>query len=218
MLEIKLLPGSEVEIISEVPAEEFESRREEAVKELSAGMEIKGFRPGKAPEKIILDAIGEEKILNKMALLVLEKEYSKIIFEKKIKAIGRPLITITKIASNNPFGFKIRTYVMPEVELPDYKGMKFEEILGKAKMEIPRILLEAENGDEKRVKASLVLNEIAEREKIEVSEEELNPEAEKIMKEHPELDRERVKVYTYGIIRNNKVLNFLESHAGTNSH
>jgi len=36
-------------------------------------------------------------------------------------AINKPEISITKLARKNPLGFKIRTSVMPEIELPDYK-------------------------------------------------------------------------------------------------
>lgn len=212
MLEIKILPGSEVEITGEISADDFEDRREQATRELSEEIEIKGFRPGKAPQKVIIDAIGEYKILNKMALLALQKEYPKIIFEKKIRAIGRPLITITKIARNNPLGFKIRTFVMPEIELPDYKKIKdLEKIAEQTKVDIPKIILDAENGDEKRAKIGLILDKIAELEKIEIPEGELNIGVEKVMNQHKNLDRERVRVYTYGIIRNEKVLKFLET-------
>jgi trigger factor len=226
MLEIKLLPGSEVEITGEIPAEDFERERQHAIIHISEGIKIDGFRPGKAPEKVILDKIGERNILDKMAVLVLQKEYPKIINEKKIKAIGQPHITITKLAANNPLGFKIKTYVMPEVELPDYKKIARDtknedkekrriEILEKisegTKADIPKILLDAENGDAKRVKFSLILDEIAEKEKIAVSEAELTAEAEKVLNEHKDLDENRVKVYIYGVIRNEKVLNFLET-------
>jgi FKBP-type peptidyl-prolyl cis-trans isomerase (trigger factor) len=212
MLEIKLLPGSEVEIVGEISADDFENERQHAVLHLSQDIKIDGFRPGKAPEKVIIDVIGEQKILNEMAALVMQREYPRIINEKKIKAIGRPEITITKLARNNPLGFKIKTYVMPEVELPDYKKIKvLEKIAEQTKVDIPKILLDAENGDEKRVKLGLVLNEIAEREKIEVSEEKLNAEVEKILSQYKDLDKDRVRVYTYGIIRNQKVVKFLET-------
>jgi len=210
MLEIRLLPGSEVEIIGEIEADVFEDERDHAIRHLSEDIKIDGFRPGKAPEKVIIDKIGERNILDKMAVLVLQREYPRIIAEKKIRAIGQPTITITKLARNNPLGFKIKTYVMPEVELPDYKKIKnLEKIAEATKMDIPKILIEAEKGDEKRVKTGLVLNEIAEREKIEVSEEELNAEVEKIMNQYKELDKNRVRVYAYGIIRNEKVLRLL---------
>jgi len=212
MLEIKLLPGSEVEIVGEISVDDFGACRSQALKELSEKVKIDGFRPGKIPEKILVENIGEQEILEKMATIALQKEYPQIIVSHKIRAIGRPLITITKIAANNPLGFKIRTFIMPEIELPDYKKIKIlEKIVEATKMDIPKILIDAENGDTKRVKYGLVLNEIAEREKIEVSEEELNKETEKTMELYKNLDKEQVKMYTYGIIRNKKVFKLLES-------
>ncbi len=58
-----------------------------------------------------------------MAEMALSEHYPKIIDEEKIDVISRPEISITKIARNNPLGFKIRTSVLPEVKLPDYKAI-----------------------------------------------------------------------------------------------
>ena len=41
-----------------------------------------------------------------MAIIAMEKAYPKIIAEYKIRAIGRPEISITKMEENNPLGFK----------------------------------------------------------------------------------------------------------------
>ncbi|MDO8659690.1 MAG: hypothetical protein Q7K54_03750, partial [Candidatus Parcubacteria bacterium] len=43
--------------------------------------------------------------------------------ENKIDAISRPEISITKLARKNPLGFKIKTAVLPEITLPDYKNL-----------------------------------------------------------------------------------------------
>ena len=48
--------------------------------------------------------------------------------EKKIDAIGKPEIQITKLASGNPLEFKIITAVVPEVKLPDYKKIAQKEV------------------------------------------------------------------------------------------
>ena len=45
----------------------------------------------------------------------------KIVDENKLKIIGWPNVTITKIAKNNPLGFKLKTAIAPEMKLPDYK-------------------------------------------------------------------------------------------------
>src|SRR3989338_8465288 len=63
--------------------------------------------------------------------------YMKLLGEEKIDAIGRPTITITKIARGNPLGVKIVTAVFPKVELPDYK--KIAEKINDRKREIPEV-------------------------------------------------------------------------------
>src|SRR3990167_6344497 len=123
MIEIKLLPNSEVEIIGEISAEIFMSGRSNAIKEFSDNAEMDGFRKGKIPEDILIKNIGIGAVLEKMAVIALEKEYPKIISEHKVRAIGRPEITLTKLAENNPLGFKVTTSVLPEITLPDYKGI-----------------------------------------------------------------------------------------------
>jgi len=123
MIEIKLLPNSEVEIIGEISAEIFMSGRSNAIKEFSEKVEMDGFRKGKIPEDILIKNIGIVAVLEKMAVIALEKEYPKIISEHKVRAIGRPEITLTKLAENNPLGFKVTTSVLPEITLPDYKGI-----------------------------------------------------------------------------------------------
>lgn len=121
MLEIKLLPDSEIEIIGEINSNDFMSARPQALKEIRETVEIDGFRKGKAPEGVLIKKIGAEVVLEKMAVVALEEFYPKIIEERKIRAIGRPEIIITKIAENNSLGFKIKTSVLPEITLPDYR-------------------------------------------------------------------------------------------------
>src|SRR3989344_127099 len=123
MIEIKLLPNSEGEIIGEISAEIFMSGWSNAIKEFSEKVEMDGFRKGKIPEDILIKNSGRGAVLEKMAVIALEKEYPKIINEHKIRAIGRPEITLTKLAENNPLGFKVTTSVLPEITLPDYKGI-----------------------------------------------------------------------------------------------
>src|SRR3989344_1806195 len=136
MIEIKLLPNSEVEIIGEISAEIFMSGRKTAVKEFSDNAEMDGFRKGKIPEDILIKNSGMQVVLEKMAVIALEKEYPKIISEHKIKAIGRPEITLTKLAENNPLGFKVTTSILPEITLPDYKKIAQKIFSDKNKEEI----------------------------------------------------------------------------------
>ena len=116
-----MLPNSEVEIIGEISIEIFMSYRNLAIKEFSEKVGINGFRKGKIPEDIMIKNLGMTVVLEKMAVIALEKEYPKIIKEHKIRAIYLPETTLTKLAENNPLGFKIKTSVLPEITLPDYR-------------------------------------------------------------------------------------------------
>src|SRR6185436_3792927 len=121
--EIKKLPGSVIEITGEIPKEQFEGYRKEAIKNLSENFEADGFRKGKVPENIFLSKVPTIKILEEMAEIALSHHYISLLKEHSIDAIGRPEIIVTKLAENNPLGFKITTSVLPEVVLGDYKSI-----------------------------------------------------------------------------------------------
>jgi len=129
-INIKKLPKSEVEIEGELEADIFETYYSKALKKLGENIEIDGFRKGKVPENVLLSKIPEAQILAEMAEMALMENYPKIIEDEKIEAISRPEIGITKLARNNPLGFKIKTAVIPEMELPDYKKIAKDTISG----------------------------------------------------------------------------------------
>jgi len=120
-LEINTLENSEVEIKGEIPLPVIEKMRPVAIKKLGQNKEIAGFRKGNAPENVLVQHLGEPAILYEVAEEVLATAYPQIILENKIDAIGRPQITITKLAPGNPIGFAAKTATMPVVTLPDYK-------------------------------------------------------------------------------------------------
>ena len=124
-MQIKIikLPKSEIEIEGELEADIFENYFTKALKRLGENLKIDGFRKGKIPENILLSKIPEITILEEMAQIALNEHYPKILEEEKIDAIGRPEISITKLARKNPLGFKIKTAVLPKIKLPDYKGI-----------------------------------------------------------------------------------------------
>lgn len=111
---------SQVEIKAAIPAETLESYRQQTIQAIQKDFEMPGFRKGHVPENILVANVSEMTILQEMAERAIQDSYEKILEEKKIDAIGRPMVMITKLAKGSPLEFKITTAVMPEVELPDY--------------------------------------------------------------------------------------------------
>ena len=89
-------------------------------------LEIPGFRKGHTPENMVIEKVGETKILEESADLILREHFPKIIEQEKLDIIGRPKISITKLALGNPLEFKAVFAVLPEIELSDYRAIAKE--------------------------------------------------------------------------------------------
>jgi len=117
--EIKQLENCQVEIKGEMDWQELEKYFNQALDNLSSNIVLDGFRPGKAPKDILLKKLGDEKVLLEAGNLALRVEYPKIVKENNLEPINHPQVSITKLAKNNPFEFKIQAEVLPEIVLPN---------------------------------------------------------------------------------------------------
>lgn len=133
---IKKLEHSEIEITGEIPAELFDKNRKQAIENLGKNIDISGFRKGHVPENMLVGHVGEKAILEEMSEMTIGKEYKNIIIENKLDPIGRPEISITKMAMGNPLCFVMKVAVLPEIELGDYKKIAKENYTKEEKVEV----------------------------------------------------------------------------------
>lgn len=114
----KNLPESEVELVGEVPAETLSPYRARALTEISAEVDLPGFRKGKVPQDMVLKKVGELAVLEEAVNLFVRDFYPELVEVQKVDVVGRPQVVITKLAPGNPAGLTIRTAVYPVVTLP----------------------------------------------------------------------------------------------------
>jgi len=139
--EFKSLPDSEAEIAVILAFSEFEPFLKKAAVSISEEIEIEGFRRGKAPYDIVVKKVGEMRIYEKAANLAVEKFYlevmKRLMEEKKdFTPIGRPEITITKLALGNDLEYKIKIVILPVFELPDYKSIAKKVMSGRKEISV----------------------------------------------------------------------------------
>jgi FKBP-type peptidyl-prolyl cis-trans isomerase (trigger factor) len=120
--------NSEVEVTGEITVEALNDYRKKALKEIGKSITVDGFRQGHVPEKIIVEKVGEAYLLEEAAELALKEIGPKIIEQEAPNYVGRPNIEITKLAADNPVGFKITIGILPEFKLPDYKKIAHKEM------------------------------------------------------------------------------------------
>ena len=121
--EVKKLQKSQIEITFEITADEFKEHTEHALEHLKAHVKVDGFRPGNVPLKIVEEKVGQETLLMEAGDHAVKHVYYDYIAQNKLEVIGEPEVSIVKIAKGSEFVFKAKITVLPEVELPDYKGV-----------------------------------------------------------------------------------------------
>ena len=150
---IKKLPKSEVAIEVVIPHDIFESYRAKAVKNAGEHVELPGFRKGKVPAHILEKELKPMVVLEEMADLAINEHFPKILVDEKIDAIGRPAITITKIAKGSDLEFTATVAVLPEIKLPDYKKIAAKENAAAAEVTVTDEELEGAIKELKKARA-----------------------------------------------------------------
>jgi trigger factor len=116
---IKKLAKSRVEMKITVPREQWEKFLDPVASEISKEIKIEGFRPGKAPRKMVEQKVGKGVILNNAAEKAVQKSYVEYVAQEKLDVIGSPEVVIEKIEEGTDLEFVATVAVMPEMTVKD---------------------------------------------------------------------------------------------------
>nr|WP_174557440.1 trigger factor [Nocardia vaccinii] len=120
---VEQLSPTRVRINVEVPFEELKPDFDRAYKALAGQVRIPGFRPGKAPAKLLEARLGRGAVLEQVVNDALPARYSEAVTTSDVKVIGRPEIEITKIEDGQELAFTAEVDVRPEITLPDFSSI-----------------------------------------------------------------------------------------------
>lgn len=123
---VEQLSPTRVKLNVEVPFEELSGEFDRAYQALAQQIRIPGFRPGKAPAKLIEARVGRDSILAQVVNDALPAKYSEAVAEADVKAIGQPEIDLSDLVYGEPVVFTAEVDVRPEIELPDYSSLAVE--------------------------------------------------------------------------------------------
>ncbi len=118
---MKKLPESRLEITVTLPWETWGKHEAHAAEHMAESVNMPGFRKGKVPHAMLEARFGREAILVEAAEHAVHEAYPKALLEAKAEAIGRPEIGFDKVAAETPLVFTIKTDVLPEIVLGDWK-------------------------------------------------------------------------------------------------
>jgi len=113
-----------VKLAVEVPFDELKSSLDAAYKKIGSQVRIPGFRPGKAPARIIDQRVGRSAVLEEAVNDALPRAYSEAVRESGVHALGQPEIEVTKLDDGTSLSFTAEVDVRPEITLPSLEGVE----------------------------------------------------------------------------------------------
>ncbi|WP_370328885.1 trigger factor [Mycolicibacterium hippocampi] len=121
---VEKLSPTRVRINVEVPFTELEPEIDKAFKQLAKQIRLPGFRPGKAPRKLLEARVGRGAVIEQVVNDALPGRYSEAVTSSSLQPIGQPEIEITKLEDNEELVFTAEVDVRPEIDLPDLGTLK----------------------------------------------------------------------------------------------
>ena len=121
---VEKLSPTRVRINVEVPFTELQPDFDRAYKELAKQVRLPGFRPGKAPAKLLEARIGKEAMLDQVVGDAVPGRYTEAVTSSDVRPLGQPEIEITNKEYGQDLTFTAEVDVRPEIELPDPEGLK----------------------------------------------------------------------------------------------
>lgn len=98
---------------------EFEKAVKKAIENIRQNGKINGFKPGTAPDRVIIQQFGQNAIDQQALDVVIEKIYPKILKKENIIPVAPG--NIVELKNTNPLEFVVEVEIFPEVEIDEKK-------------------------------------------------------------------------------------------------
>ena len=131
-VEVKSKKGLRTILSVVVDKKNIQTKIDERLKEIQKEVALKGFRPGKVPEKVIKSQFGKS-IYGEVVDKILRETTTKAIDEKKLKVAGQPKIDLKQFGEGKDLNYELQIDCLPSVTLKSFE--KFKATSFKVKIE-----------------------------------------------------------------------------------
>ena len=122
---VEPLEGNKVKLSVEVDVEEFDKAVDQAFRKLSGQVNIRGFRRGKVPRRVLEAHLGGQGVARQQALQdSLPDYYAEAIRTHEVDVIASPEIDITSGGDEGPVAFDAVVEIRPSVVIEGYDHLE----------------------------------------------------------------------------------------------
>jgi len=121
---LEKIENSEAYLEIEISAETLEGGLEKAYRKVVTQVNLPGFRKGKIPRQFLEAHFGKEILFEDALEAIVPDAFEKAVEELKLHVLAQPEFDIGEINPGQPFTFKAKVAVKPEVELGNLEGLE----------------------------------------------------------------------------------------------
>jgi len=118
---ITRLSGSAFELTITIPWADVKKTYDTVFEELSAEIEVEGFRKGKAPKEVIAGKVDKSKIYGEVVNRILPDAYQQALGEHGLKPVVSPRVQIASGEEEKDWQFIAKAAEKPTVDLNNYQ-------------------------------------------------------------------------------------------------
>jgi len=120
------LEGNRVKVSVDIDPEEFEEKLDEAFRKLARQVRLPGFRPGKAPRRVLEARLGPQAARGEALSDAVPEYYAQAVVDHDVDVIAPPEIDITSGADEGAVSFDAVVEVRPVISITGYDQLKAE--------------------------------------------------------------------------------------------
>jgi trigger factor len=117
---VEQLSPTRVRINVEVPFDELKPSFDRAYRKLASQVRIPGFRPGKAPARVLESRLGRGVVLDEVVNEAVPAKYLEAVSGGEVRTLGRPDIEVTNLDDGGSLSFSAEVDVRPEITVPAF--------------------------------------------------------------------------------------------------
>src|SRR5437868_2444986 len=124
-VEVESKPESVSTLRIELPPDEVTKEWDEVANSFARFAKMPGYRPGKAPRKVI-EAKFRKEIQDELTKKLVSKSYRDAIDQKQLRVVSLTNVEDVEFGDDKSIRFRATVITAPEFDLPEYKNVPVE--------------------------------------------------------------------------------------------
>lgn len=121
---VEPLEGNKVKVLVEVDASEFEKAIDVAFRKIAREVRIPGFRPGKAPRRVLEARLGADVGRQQALQDSVPEYYAQAVRDHDVDVIAAPELEVTAGEDEGDLAFEAVVEVRPVIQVPGYGSLR----------------------------------------------------------------------------------------------